>query len=361
MRTALVLALGTAVVIGAPTAAATEVPWDEQNRAMGYLILHLSNINLVGGLNLTREQAVALRDIARQVEAASPSVPTMTGAFRADLGEVRDVYLEVRRRLLAGEEIDERLRRRVAEARKIESAVVRLSITELDAGRSGCAACHQPPQASDVRALGAQPYASTVRQAGLGAAQRKAVFLAHQEGVFGKRGVWAVALAAEKVDRILTPAQKEGLAEFSCCITPPRSLTDPMRFGQAESGEEAVEILRRVRQVPDALWSMVRDRALAQAEEIAVVIAPGADRQRKSAVRDEVARIYQRARALDDVAFELDRNQLAAELTRATRPEPEQTDRQRRYMTAFFLTVPGAVDAYDALLRRLDRETAAVP
>ena len=358
MPTAPVLALATALALSA-SAAGGEVPWDEQNRTMGYLILHLSNINLINGLNLTREQVTALRDVARKVEAASPAVPTMTGTFRPDLGEVRDAYLEIRRLLVAGEEIDDALRRRVAEARKTESAVVRLSITEMDAGRTGCAQCHQPPEASDVRALGARPYASNVRQADPSAARRKAIFLAHQEGVFGKRGVWAVAMAAEKVDRILTSAQKEGLTDFSCCITPPKSMTST-RFGQAESGEEAVEILRRVRKIPDFLWPMVRDRALAQAEEIAVVITPGADRRRKAGVREKVARIYERARALDDVDFEIDRHTLAAELTQAARPQPEQTDRQRRYMAAFFLTIPGAVDAYDSLLERMDREVAAV-
>jgi Spy/CpxP family protein refolding chaperone len=359
MRTALMLVLGMAVALSASAAAGDRVPWDEQNRVMGYLILHLSNVNLVNGLNLTREQAVALREIARKVEAASPAAPTLTGAFRADLAEVRDTYVEVRRRLLAGEAIDEALRKRVGEARKIESAVVRLSLTEVDAGRTGCARCHQPPAVGDVRALAGKPYASEVRQSARTAAQRKAVFLAHQEGIFGKRGVLAVALAAGKVDRVLTSAQKEGLTDFSCCLTPPKSLTS-MRFGQAEGGEEAVEILRRVRQVPDVLWPMVRERALVQAEEIAVVITPGADRERKAGVREKVRDVYERARALDDVDFEIDRHTLAAELTQAARPQTEQTDRQRRYMAAWFLTIPGAVDVYDALLQRMDREVAAV-
>jgi len=360
MRTALALVLGTAFALSASAAAGDPVPWDEQNRAMGYLILHLSNINLIKGLNLTREQAGALRDIARKVETASPPVPTMTGQFRPDLGQVRDTYMEVRRRLLADREIDEALRRRVAEARKIEAAVVRLSITEMDAGRTGCARCHQPPEASDVRALAAKPYREEVRQSAKSAARRKAVFVGHQEGVFGKRGVWAVALAAAKVDRILTEAQKEGLTDFSCCLTPPKSLTS-MRFGQAESGEEAVEVLRRIRRIPDFLWPTVRERALAQAEQITVVITPGADRERKADVREKVAHIYERARALDEVNFEIDRHALAAELTQAARPEAEQTDRRRRYMAAFFLTVPGAVEAYDSVLRRMDREMAAVP
>jgi len=360
MRYALASAFLAALLAAAlgphPAAAAT---WDEQNRAMGYLILHLSNINVVNGLNLSREQAVALRDLARQVAAASPPVSDMSGAFRPDLGLVRDTYLEVRRRLLAGQEIDEALRQRVAEARAVESAVVRLSITEVDSAQGGCARCHQAPQVADVRTAAGEPYRSQVRQVPEAPAQRRAVFLAHQEGVLGQRGMVTVGLVASRVDPILNDAQKEGLARFSCCLMPPKDMSDPNRIGQAESGEVQVDILRRVRKVPDSIWPTVLRRMLARAEEMAVVIAPGADEGRKSDVREKVRDIYERTRALGEVDFELDRHQLAAELGRAIKPQNQTNDRHRRYMNAFFLTVPGAVEAYDCLIRRLDAEQTA--
>ena len=57
---------------------AKAVTWDEQNRALPYLIIHLSNINVINGLNLTPEQAVRLRALARKVEAASHSARAAT-------------------------------------------------------------------------------------------------------------------------------------------------------------------------------------------------------------------------------------------------------------------------------------------
>ncbi|MBL7140789.1 MAG: hypothetical protein ISS74_07760 [Planctomycetes bacterium] len=354
----LVLAAGPAPLEGAAPSAAP-VPWDEQNRAMGYLILHLSNINVVNGLNLSRDQAVALRDVARQVQATSPALPDLTGPYRPDLAEVRDAYLEVRRRLLAGEEIDDALRQRVARARTTESAVVRLSITAPDAARAGCAHCHQAPEAPDVRTLGADAYRGGVQQVARDPADRKAVFVAHSEGLLGKRGLVTVALLAGKVDGILTGAQKAGLAEFSCCIIPPKDMSDPSRIGQAESGEQTVEHLRQAREIPDALWPAVRRMILERAEALTVAVAPGADQDRKQAVRDRVGDVYDRARAAGDVDFEIDKHALAAELADLLRPETPQGDNQRRFMAAYFLTVPGAVEAYDRLIERLDAQAAA--
>jgi len=360
----LVLAAGPAGAEGpAPAQAAAPsaapVSWDEQNRAMGYLILHLSNINVVNGLSLSREQAVALRDLARQVQAASPALPDLTGPYRPDLVEVRDAYMEVRRRLLAGEEIDEALRQRVARARTTESAVVRLSITPPDAARAGCARCHQAPEAPDVRTLGADAYRGRVEQVARDPADRRAVFLAHSEGLLGKRGLVTVALLADKVDGILTDAQKAGLAAFSCCLLPPKDMSDPSRIGQAESGEQTVESLRQAREIPDALWPAVRRMILERAEALTVAVAPGADEDRKQAVRDRVGDVYDRARAAGDVDFELDKHALAAELSALAKSEPAETDPQRRFMAAYFLTVPGAVEAYDRLIERLDAQAAA--
>jgi len=80
------------------------------------------------------------------------------------------------------------------------------------------------------------------------------------------------------------------------------------------------------------------------------------DAARKQAVRNRVGDVYDRARAADDVDFELDKQTLAAELADLVRPRTPQTDRQRRFMAAYFLTVPGAVEVYDRLIERLDAQ-----
>jgi len=349
------------LVAAAPAPAADAVPFAEQNLGMGYLIFHLSNINVVNGLNLSREQAVALRAIARRVEAASPAPPALEGTYRPDLAVVRDAYLEARRWLLAGEVVDEALRDRVIRARGTEAAVVRLSITEPDRARTGCARCHAEPETPDVRNLGNAAHACDVCQSVRSPGLKREIFLGHAEGLLGKRGLVTVALVAGQVDGILRPAQKDGLTDFSCCLLPPKDMSDPYRIGQAESGEEVVEMFRQVRDVPDLLWPLVRGRILDRLEGLAVVITPGANAARKAAIRQRAADLCDAARALSDVDFEIDRHRLAADLNRATQTDSPQTDRQRRFMAAFFLTVPGSVEAYDRLIARLDAERAAAP
>ena len=238
MARTLILGFAVALCLAHLAHADQEAAWDDQIRAMGYLIVHLSNINVAGGLNLSREQAVALGDLARRVEAAAPPPPNLAGRYRPDLAVVRDTYVAVRQRLLAGEDVDDTLRRRVAEARRIEADVIRLSLTPLDASQSGCARCHRAPEAPDVRKTrGGPAYRQAAGQAVTTPERRREVFMAHHEGVLGKAGIVAVALATKRVDDLLRAAQKDGLADFSCCITPPKDLTDPYRIGQAKSSD----------------------------------------------------------------------------------------------------------------------------
>ena len=90
-----------------------EANWEEQMRGMGYLILHLSSINAINGMNLTQEQALRLRQMAQEVEASSNEIPDFKAAYRPDLAEVRDIYLDVRKYIIAGKEVPEQLEKKV--------------------------------------------------------------------------------------------------------------------------------------------------------------------------------------------------------------------------------------------------------
>ena len=79
--------------------------WEEQMHGMGYLILHLSSINAINGMNLTPDQARRLRQMAHEVEAISEKIPDFETIYRPDLAEVRDTYLEVRKYIISGKEV----------------------------------------------------------------------------------------------------------------------------------------------------------------------------------------------------------------------------------------------------------------
>jgi hypothetical protein len=56
---------------------------------------------------------------------------------------------------------------------------------------------------------------------------------------------------ARKVCEILTDAQKEVISTFKPCLLPPKSQTNPVLVGQSEEKDDAVRLLRRVRELPE--------------------------------------------------------------------------------------------------------------
>jgi hypothetical protein len=345
-----------ALTAWASVAAAAQAPraasWDEQNHAMIYLIMDLSSINAINGINLTRDQAVRLRNLAREIKAASPQDPDVAGTFRPDLAEVRDTYLEVRRRLLAGEEIPADLEARVAKARTIETKVLRLSLANPSPGAAGCGRCHGTPDVADVRSPAetktildrAMPPKPPVAQS----------FFAHETSLVGQAGLVKLAQFAPQVDAILTAEQKDVLGSFTCCLVPPKSMKDPVRAGQAASGEKEIAILRWVRGVPAATWPAVKAASLEHWKAALVVRSPGAGEDRKNEVAARVGQIYEQARRLSDTDFEMAKDRLATRLHEVAQPTKEQGEREHRFSTAMFLIGSGTVEAYDHLIKRLD-------
>ncbi len=199
MKKLLVAGLAVLVLAGSTRGGefpATNCPgFHAQHQVLGYLVMHLSSINAINGLRLSGEQATALRDLAQELEAVAPGVPDLAMPMRPDLAGVRDTYLEVREALLSGDgEIGKPLRNRVTTARQTQALAARLSLAETPtAAAEGCGRCHAGPAAQDLRDVRA------MRNAGAAAVTfkwpRREVFLAHQVGVFERRGAVADAPA----------------------------------------------------------------------------------------------------------------------------------------------------------------------
>ena len=332
--------------------ASAPAPWDEQNRAMLFLIMDLSSINAINGINLTRDQALRLRTLARQIDAGSPPLPDLAMGFRPDLGEVRDTYVQLRETLLAGKDVGADVEKQVAKARATEAAVLRLSLSAPVAGAQGCQRCHGPVQNGDVRGLATLQAAIEKRDPASHGG--KDSFMAHALGLSGMKGFLHLAKCAEQVDAILTPEQKEIFGSFSCCIVPPRSMKDPVRAGQAAGGEKEVAILRHIRGVPAANWPMFRAASLEMWKAGLVLRSPDITAEAKEEAARRVAAVYEEARALPDTEFELAKDQLAARLHQVSQPTKEDGLKQRRFAQALFLVGPGSTEAYDRLLRRME-------
>ncbi|MGD2088701.1 MAG: hypothetical protein PVH61_21160 [Candidatus Aminicenantes bacterium] len=332
----------------------TRAAWEEQIHGMGYLILHLSSINAINGMNLTPDQARRLGQMAHEVEAISEKIPDFETIYRPDLAEVLETYLEVRKYIICGQDVPEELRQRVVRARSIESAVIRLSLSNNNFARSSCLRCHREPSVLDLRQNERMMAGLTMTSRPNFIGLERETFLAHMAGVFGKRGLLKLMTLSVEVDRLLTDSQKEILKTFTCCIIPPKELSDPVRAGQATSGEKEIEILRKVRKVPETFWPYAKSQGLKKLEQLLVFKFPGITADKIKTICDRVGKIYEKARKLSDVDFEMEKGDLAEEITRIGTPKKELDNRQQGFMNALFLFIPGSSEIYDNISKRLE-------
>ena len=322
-------------------ALAAQAAWERDLRQMGYLFLHLSNINVVNGLNLTREQAVKLYRIAREVEKVAQRPPSLRGRMHPELAKVRATWLEVRAMLLKGENPPEELRNRVNASRAAESKVIRTTLrSEPLAANTQCASCHRAP--SSAAAPTGLPMSTTP-------ANKRLVNLAHMEGLYGTRGIWKLVSVSKQVEAVLTDGQRSILGSFACCLAPPEDLSDPMRAGQAEASGKALDLLRRVRKCPDGFWPTMRQRILQKVDQITDAVSPAATAGRKAVAREGVAKALDRAREASDVEFAMEKEALAKAVKAAV--VPPQGDAPHK--AAYFLMIPGASNVYAAYITRM--------
>lgn len=281
-------------------------------------------------------------------------IPDLNAKYRPDLAEVRDTYLEIRKYIISGNKVPDELEKRVVRARSIESSVIRHSLRESKWARSSCLRCHTEPKIPDIRSKKKIMAAINETSCPIFAGREKEKFFAHMGAVFGKKGMLKLKTLSLEVDRLLTDSQKEILRTFTCCLTPPKGLSNPVRAGQATSGEKQIEILRTVRKVPKTYWPYARSRTLKKLELLLVFKYPGITEEKIKIICDRVGEIYDKTRALSQVDFEMAKGILAAEIKRIGGSKKELEKRQQDYMNALFLLIPGSAEVYENTFKRLD-------
>jgi len=343
MMRATVLAL---LIWMAPAAAPAGAPpeWELALRELDSLVHEISLINLVNGLLLTREQTMQLLELAKQMEATAPKA-AVAGQWPSEVLTCRRTYVELRERLLKGEVVSADLERRVVEARAAHSRYVRSTVLGKPRGiDSSCTHCHSPPQA-DRRD---EPMA-------LSPATRFQMDIAHIFADYGLAGMVQLPNLAAKVDAILGEGRRGLFAKFACCLVPPSDLSNPVRVGQADYGEKEMELLRGVRKIPASDWPVAREALCRGMDWVTELVSPGATAARKAEARETLGKVMDRARALSDLEFELEKDSLAKDVGKLSTP-PQDDWREK---AAFFLLVPGSVKIYESYLDRLGREEKA--
>jgi len=276
-----------------------------------------------------------------------------------EVEKVRQIFMEIQRTLSDKKEVSKELNAKLLEARKLESRILREDLTSPVRGEkyASCRRCHAKPSYEDGKitydvkgrkwkAMGAQAKSQRVKRemaiAHLGAA------------IKGDGGFRFMARdMSKKVAAILTDNQKEVVGKFSCCLVPPKSLSDPVRVGQADIAEWQVEILEKSRKCPDKLWPIAKKRILDELEKGAVISDPGITEEKKSKERKRIGDLLDKARALSDVDFEIEKENLASQIKTQTAQTPEYF---RDFNSAFFLLMPGSAEVYDKLIEHLDSQ-----
>ncbi|MEW6360090.1 MAG: hypothetical protein AB1696_27390 [Planctomycetota bacterium] len=348
------------ILVALPVAMAAEAPWDDQMKEMGYWIMNISAVNAINGLNLSREQAATLRDLARQLEAAGPKPVIAKGKLYGDFQKVRETYQELREVVMAGKEVPKDLQDRVMAARGMESKIIRASITVApEPGDNGeCSRCHAPPSRFEkelaagniVDVPSSRPEFFASPDAG-----KKTTDWAHLKGTLvDMKGIMTMARLARQVDATLTEPQKEIVDNFACCLVPPTELSDPVRAGQAEASAKEMEFLRKVRAVPPAMWPRAKPIWLNYLDRLMDMKVPGRSAAQKQADVARVGALFEKARAASDTEFEVNKVAYCTELKGANRQD--QNENKRQFKFAYFLLTPGISDTYDALIKRMDQQ-----
>lgn len=134
------------------------------------------------------------------------------------------------------------------------------------------------------------------------------------------QNVQALVALDRAVERVLSPGQRQVLADYKACLIPPKNLKNPVRTGQANDHSRFEQWLSRARKAKgDRLRKLVKFVIEKEAEKLGE--SDEATRQKRISQLYDAAR---QAAAMSDTEFELSRADLAEQL------EPPNRIRQMR-------------------------------
>jgi hypothetical protein len=148
---------------------------------------------------------------------------------------------------------------------------------------------------------------------------------------------------AKETKQILTPHQIILLRRFRPCLIPPK---DPsvLRIGQAPTeGKKGVGVLRRVRALPDHIYAERKERII----ERILVRMKKKGRLEEEAIRERLEDLFEKVRELDDIEFELTKEELIKEFL----PKGKKMRVDETRVIARFLLNPKIIPILEARLR----------
>lgn len=113
------------------------------------------------------------------------------------------------------------------------------------------------------------------------------------------------------------------IEEFKPCLIPPKG---PLRVGQAGSSKAGLKQLERIREIPEHIYSVKKDEIAGRFLEKILLYKPKGQEIDEEEARNKILSIFDEARALSDLDFELKKEKLAAQLKEDILPEIKTID-----------------------------------
>lgn len=134
-------------------------------------------------------------------------------------------------------------------------------------------------------------------------------------------------LLEEKAKGFLTENQLLIIEEYSPCLIPQKSLSNPVRVGQASSSSRFEKLLTRLYKAPDRIYEKRKEKILDRLIEHYEVHIGVLDDEGE-ALRREYSELFEEARALAELDFEIKKKELSE---RMAQKGEKQKRRRRRY------------------------------
>ena len=323
-------------------------PWEEQLNVLNNLVMQASSINLLHGLSLSKEQAQRLIPLAIRVDQLNLNLSPNTTYYNNELEKICNTYKNLIGALMQDENLSDTLKNEVMRAREKHSEIIKRSLLATQTPgyqADGCRKCHASPEkfpSGNISAKDTRPITPE---------DRKEIDLAHVRGLFGEEGTLLLWTLRDQVDEVLTNEQKYVFNLFRCCLIPQEDVSNPGIFGQSFVTNEWIEYFRKVRQLNNNEWQDYKSLFIIPLGDILEAKMPGIKKKDKKKMLDEAEKVINDSRNLDEVDFELQKENLCVSLSNALKTdllngEANRQPEDRKFVAALFLLYPGSSAFY---------------
>ena len=117
-----------------------------------------------------------------------------------------------------------------------------------------------------------------------------------------------------KLDGILTDAQFKVVENFKPCIIPPQDLRNPVRAGQASESPRGEHMLRRMRDMPDHVYRRAREHMVDRHMRFAQEGHGKYTKSEATKEKKRIQKLMDQVRAMSEVDFEMKKSELSEQL-----------------------------------------------